>query len=612
MFYINLRFVLVLTILASFLRPHALTAQCTMYTIDVVLDGACPQASEITWILVGSDGTLWYSGGAPFTQVVCLPEDCYTLQMLDTGGDGWECVDWIIEDFIGDFAWDTNLEFGTYGIDQFGTGNADCGVISAGCPPGTSEFNLQLDNGDNPSEISWTLSLGGVVVQSGFSDANIDLCLGNGCFTFEMFDSGGNGWEDAFYQFDDEFGSQLYSGTLISGAYDFAVFNVGNLDCTNVDPGGGGGGGGGGCGTAVPGSDCSAAACVCDPYSFSISPSGFGTFNEVPSPGSTSNPNYGGSPPWGGTDSGCLLAGELNSSWLFFTAATSGTLQFSFGQNSNGGQIGFYDWAMWPYNGVSTCGEISGNSLPPVRCVWNATTSGGTGLANPIPSGGNAGNYGPPLNVFAGEQFIICFSNWSYATGNVVLDFFGSASIECSMILPVNFVEVRANQQLDNVVVSWITAGEINNDFFIVQHSLDGYHWTDIAEVDGHGTSALTWNYSFLHIHPAPGLHYYRIRQIDFNGMSKISPMVDIWINEQSFAIYPNPTFGRLFIEGFFHKEISIELLDASGRLVDKRNLAQTALHEIELSSFQTGIYMLIITCDNKRVWSRIVLDGVE
>lgn len=66
------------------LSSNALNAQCEMYTIDVQLDGSCPQANEITWLLLGSDGTLWYSGGSNFTQVVCLPEDCYTLQMFDT------------------------------------------------------------------------------------------------------------------------------------------------------------------------------------------------------------------------------------------------------------------------------------------------------------------------------------------------------------------------------------------------------------------------------------------------------------------------------------------------------------------------------------------------
>ena len=99
------------------------------------------------------------------------------------------------------------------------------------------------------------------------------------------------------------------------------------------------------------------AGCACDPFQFDITPSGFGNVDEVPPPGSISNPSFFGAAPWGGTaQTGCLLAGELNSTWITFTIASSGTLQFAFA--AGGQQVGFYDWAMWPLTDATTCAAM--------------------------------------------------------------------------------------------------------------------------------------------------------------------------------------------------------------------------------------------------------------
>jgi hypothetical protein len=50
--------------------------------------------SEVSWSLTNSSGTVVLTGGAgllsaPFDSSVCLPDDCYTLDMVDSYGDGW-------------------------------------------------------------------------------------------------------------------------------------------------------------------------------------------------------------------------------------------------------------------------------------------------------------------------------------------------------------------------------------------------------------------------------------------------------------------------------------------------------------------------------------------
>lgn len=181
----------------------------------------------------------------------------------------------------------------------------------------------------------------------------------------------------------------------------------------------------------VTATQCNQAVNVCSNAGFAISPNGNGT---MPAAGTFGNPNTV-TPPLGAPGGfGCLLVGAKNSTWMIVNVQTSGTLEFSFGAGSINPQAGCYDWAMWPYGGGVTCSQITGGSVAPVRCNWNSPCSGGTGIANNLPAGAIITNFPPGLAVTCGQQFIICFSNYSSANTVVNLDFFGSAQVSCNPI----------------------------------------------------------------------------------------------------------------------------------------------------------------------------------
>jgi len=548
----------------------SVNAQCTWYTITVT-DGV--GAPDVTWELIDEMGVAWTSGNAPWEEDICLPDGCYTLLMYDSNSDGWDDINWFIEDWIGEFDWDTNLPDGPHGTDTFVLGDGQpCDPANGGaCPPGTTMLQLIVTNGTAPAQVSWDFTWNGTVVQSGGAGYNDTLCLGDGCYVLYMVDAAANGWNGATYSLAEFGGAVLYSGTLSAGGADSVLISIGGATCSWGGGGGPGPGPGGGCGTVVnngqPGSDCPAVICVCDPFTFPITPNGFGSIDEIPGPGSISNPAFGGGippPPWGGTDYGCLYAGELNSSWILFTVGTSGNLGFSFG--AGGQQVGYYDWAMWAYAGPATCSAIMGNTLPPVRCVWDAVPWGGAGLANTLPPGGDPGNYAPELPVIAGQQFIICMSNWSYVTANVTLDFFGTATISCVPVLPIELIDFAATCEGDAVLVRWNTATERNNDLFTVERSVDASIWAPIEQLPGAGNSQYMTHYEIRDMEPGVTVRYYRLRQTDFDGTSTYSSVVAV------------PFCGE--------KEVVRQwLMDASGRAC--------GTWPIEPGTIATGIYQL-------------------
>ncbi|MFN7910660.1 MAG: hypothetical protein ACK5QC_02480, partial [Bacteroidota bacterium] len=176
---------------------------------------------------------------------------------------------------------------------------------------------------------------------------------------------------------------------------------------------------------------CHQAVNICSNASFNIDPNGNGV---VPASGTFGNPSTV-APPLGAPGGfGCLLANALNSTWMVINIQTTGILEFSFGAGTVNPQAGCYDWAMWPFGGGITCAQITGGSVAPVKCNWNSLCSGGTGIANTIPLGASPANFPSGLSVTCGQQFIICFSNFSSVNTAVNLNFFGSAQVSCNPI----------------------------------------------------------------------------------------------------------------------------------------------------------------------------------
>ncbi|MDG2505257.1 MAG: gliding motility-associated C-terminal domain-containing protein [Crocinitomicaceae bacterium] len=174
--------------------------------------------------------------------------------------------------------------------------------------------------------------------------------------------------------------------------------------------------------------DCSDAVDnnICTDAAFEIDPNGAG-LEELN--GNFSNP---GTNPGSG-NAGCLLTGETNSTWMIVNISGSGLLEFSFGQDGGNGCL---DWIMWEYS-ASACDEIFNNILAPIRCNWNGQCEGFTGVANTLPAGGAASNFEPAINALAGEQYLICLSNYSSQTTTLPLNFFGTADVTCESVLPI-------------------------------------------------------------------------------------------------------------------------------------------------------------------------------
>lgn len=219
---------------------------------------------EVSWNLLQNDSVIVSGGGygdnSTYGTWVCLEDGCYTLEMLDSFGDGWNGATFTIIDTNQNVLATGTLDAGTYGTVEFGI-NAECESTETipGCTdPNAYNYNpsATVDDGSCEyitscesnivmvhistqnwgNEISWNLLQNDSVIASGgdySSNSSFNdmwLCLEDGCYSIEMFDSFGDGWNGATITIMDPDQISYTSGTLETGSYGTIEFGI-NAEC---------------------------------------------------------------------------------------------------------------------------------------------------------------------------------------------------------------------------------------------------------------------------------------------------------------------------------------------------------------------------------------------
>lgn len=189
----------------------------------------------------------------------------------------------------------------------------------------------------------------------------------------------------------------------------------------------------------------------------------------------------------------------------------------------------------------------------------------------------------------------------THGAGTLRID---DVQIEGSVALPIDLVSFNISNFNGSSSISWQTATEINNDFFTIQHSLDGRTFKDIESIAGAGNSFETKSYSFVHKNPHSGMNYYRLQQTDFDGTESFSPVESIqFVGSGSWSIYPNPTTDQITVNlpETGDQNIAIAVYDLHGKLHKQFYFTGVSNQlELPLSDLIQGQYFLKVLADNQ------------
>jgi len=169
--------------------------------------------------------------------------------------------------------------------------------------------------------------------------------------------------------------------------------------------------------------------------------------------------------------------------------------------------------------------------------------------------------------------------------------------------LPIELLDFKAELVKDDVELTWVTATEINNDYFTIEKS-DGENFKQIAIIPGAGNSSSTKYYSKIDYEPFSGTSYYRLKQTDYDGKFTYSDVVSVTYQpadpgneEDQLLIFPNPSGGNFsVVVKNATEKVTLTLFDNRGKLVMTESYAadeDNDTHQVMVKGIPSGVYYL-------------------
>ena len=186
--------------------------------------------------------------------------------------------------------------------------------------------------------------------------------------------------------------------------------------------------------------------------------------------------------------------------------------------------------------------------------------------------------------------------------------------------LPVTLLYFRAEANPNNAcqaLLSWSTASEQNNAYFIVERSTDGVRFMPIDTIGGHGNTTTTHYYNYTD-KLAHHKGYYRLRQVDYDGHSDVFTAIrPVTLSEclevsnmpdGVSQLYPNPSSatggGKAYLKcvgiGGQFGAAALQVYDITGRQIrDMEVILERGENvlTIDIANLPAGNYIVRLQC---------------
>jgi hypothetical protein len=172
--------------------------------------------------------------------------------------------------------------------------------------------------------------------------------------------------------------------------------------------------------------------------------------------------------------------------------------------------------------------------------------------------------------------------------------------------LPVSLISFDGKLKKEHIELNWATASEIKNSFFRVDRSANGIDFEELAYLDGAGTTENINYYTLKDEDPIIGKNYYRLIDIDNNGVENSSEIIMVnYFREEPRALvpYPNPVKngGSIWLNLSQKTQVDgVKLYQMNGSEV--KISTERLLNNIMIKPSLTsqGVHLLTVVVDGK------------
>lgn len=182
--------------------------------------------------------------------------------------------------------------------------------------------------------------------------------------------------------------------------------------------------------------------------------------------------------------------------------------------------------------------------------------------------------------------------------------------------LPVELGAFEAYQMENSVKLHWETLSEQNNQYFLIERSGDGSHFTKMGTKESLWKTGGSQHYFTTDPAPLPGANFYRLTQIDRNGDSHVlgTRRVDFQITGKVSVenIFPNPTTDDISLQWWMPEagEVTAEVLGLRGEILATLTVDGQAGRNslaIPVDHLESGLYFFRLNVGGERFIQRFV-----
>jgi len=185
-------------------------------------------------------------------------------------------------------------------------------------------------------------------------------------------------------------------------------------------------------------------------------------------------------------------------------------------------------------------------------------------------------------------------------------------------LLPTELYSYKVELEDNNVRIDWATDTEVDNDYFVVERSLDSINFEEVGRLQGAGNSEVLRYYAVTDRFPHEGISYYRLKQVDYDEKTtyfdiKLVDYKDNSTPKNSLTVFPNPVKGHskfsIGFEGFEGNTVQLKIRNMNGFEIYSAEIDISQEHE--LIDLETNIIqnpgMYVVSVHNGIRWRQHV-----
>lgn len=195
-------------------------------------------------------------------------------------------------------------------------------------------------------------------------------------------------------------------------------------------------------------------------------------------------------------------------------------------------------------------------------------------------------------------------NNTNWTTSNEAFRYTPSMVGCCITILNAGYTRLSGESKGTHNVLNWTTSSEDGVNAFVLERSMYGNSFEEVARQPAQGGSGHGASYQVIDERPLSPVTYYRVRDISVDGQNHHSEVISVVSQGTPFSIDHVATSadGQVNV-GLTspqpHPAVQIEVLDATGRVIGRRVISiQAGAQEVALplSHLSAGYYMVQVT----------------